>query len=98
MSGQLFMGAYQTKPPTLIGGLPFLDLRQALHFVGQIVVPSVTQILKATGVSTDFDRVVREGKITPGSWRRSASSGARRTWRRTTTTRACCAPAPSTRG
>jgi hypothetical protein len=27
-------------------------------------VPSVTQILKATGVSTDFDRLVADGKLT----------------------------------
>jgi hypothetical protein len=68
-----YMGPPDRRPSTFMGGLPFLsNLQGALRFdeathtytLGQLVLPSVTQILKATGVSTDFDRLVEEGKLT----------------------------------
>lgn len=59
-------------PSTLLMADDFTAIAQALRFdpephayhVGMSQLPSVTQILRATGVSLDFERLVQDGKLT----------------------------------
>lgn len=72
MSGQLFMGTSSAAAPVRVGGLLFKgNLQGALHFdepthvyrVGIVPVPSVTQVLRDAGISTNFQQLVEDGKL-----------------------------------